>query len=69
MKGVSEFYSVRGRFDLVSIIRVKNNEQPTELITGDMLRAEGIKTSETLIAFKVFSRHDLESMFAIGFEE
>ena len=68
MKGVSEVYSVGGRFDLVSIIRVKNNEQLAELVTGHMLRVDGIKTSETLIAFKVFSRHDLESMFAIGFE-
>ncbi len=39
------------------------------MVTGYMLKVEGIKTSETLIAFKVFSRHDLESMFAIGFEE
>jgi len=69
MKGVSEVYSVGGRFDLVSVIRVKDNEQLAELVTGHMLRVEGIKTSETLIAFKVFSRHDLESMFAIGFEE
>ena len=69
MKGVSEVYSVGGRFDLVPVIRVKNNEQLAELVTGHMLRVEGIKTSETLIAFKVFSRHDLESMFAIGFEE
>ena len=66
MKGVSEVYSVGGRFDLVSIIRVKNNEQLAELVTGHMLRVEGIKTSETLIAFKVYSRHDLESMFSIG---
>ena len=69
MIGVSEVYSVGGRFDLVSIIRVKNNEQLAELVTGHMLRVDGIKTSETLIAFKVFSRHDLESMFSIGFEQ
>jgi len=68
MKGVSEVYSVGGRYDLVSIIRVKNNEQLAELVTGHMLRVDGIKTSETLIAFQVFSRHDLESMFSIGFD-
>ena len=68
MKGVSEVYSVGGRFDLVSIIRAKNNEQLAELVTGHMLKVDGIKTSETLIAFKVFSHHDLESMFSIVFE-
>ncbi len=66
MKGVSEVYSVGGRFDLVSIIRVKDNEQLAELVTGHMLMVEGIKTSETLIAFKVYSYNDLESMFTIG---
>jgi DNA-binding Lrp family transcriptional regulator len=66
MKGVSEVYSVGGRFDLVAIIRVKDNETLAELVTNHMLLVEGIKDSETLIAFRVFSRHDLESMFSIG---
>ena len=69
LKGVSEVYSVGGRFDLVAIIRVSNNEKLAELVTGNMLKVEGIKTSETLIAFKVYSKHDLERMFTIGFEE
>jgi DNA-binding Lrp family transcriptional regulator len=68
MGGVSEVYSVGGRFDLVAIIRVTNNERLAELITEKLLKVEGIRTSETLIAFKVFSRHDLESMFSIGMD-
>jgi DNA-binding Lrp family transcriptional regulator len=68
MGGVSEVYSVGGRFDLVTIIRVANNERLAELITEKLLKVEGIRTSETLIAFKVFSRHDLESMFSIGMD-
>lgn len=66
MKGVSEVYSVGGRYDLVAIIRVKDNETLAELITNHMLLVEGIADSETLIAFRVFSRHDLEKMFSIG---
>ncbi len=66
MKGVSEVYSVGGRYDLVAIIRVKDNETLAELVTNHMLLVKGIKDSETLIAFRVFSRHDLESMFSIG---
>jgi DNA-binding Lrp family transcriptional regulator len=66
MKGVSEVYSVGGRYDLVAIIRVKDNEALAELVTNHMLLVKGIKDSETLIAFRVFSRHDLESMFSIG---
>jgi DNA-binding Lrp family transcriptional regulator len=64
--GVSEVYSVGGRFDLVAIIRVKDNETLAELVTNRMLLVDGITDSETLIAFRVFSRHDLESMFSIG---
>ncbi len=66
MKGVTEVYSVAGRYDLAAIIRVKDNEGLAELVTGRMLKVPGITRSETLIAFQVYSRHDLESMFSIG---
>ena len=66
MEGISEVYSLGGRFDLVAIIRTRDNEQLADIVTGHLLKVEGIKTSETMIAFKVYSRHDLESMFSIG---
>ena len=69
MDGVSEVYSLAGRYDLVAIIRVSKNEGLSELVTNHMLKVEGIIKSETLIAFRVYSRHDLESMFSIGLEE
>ena len=66
--GISEVFSVAGRYDLVAILRVPDNEALAELVTEKMLHVEGITDSETLIAFRVFSRHDLESMFSIGIE-
>jgi len=66
IEGITEVYSVAGRYDLAVIIRVKDNEQMAELVTNHMLKVEGILKSETLIAFRVHSRHDLESMFSIG---
>lgn len=66
MKGVSEVYSVAGRYDLAVVIRAKDNDQLAEIVTSRMLKVSGITTSETLIAFRVFSRHDLESMFSIS---
>jgi DNA-binding Lrp family transcriptional regulator len=66
--GVSEVYSVGGRFDLVAIIRVQTNEEMAEIVTERMLLIDGITDSETLIAFRMFSRHDLEAMFSIGIE-
>ena len=69
IEGVSEVYSVAGRFDLVAIIRVKDNEGLAEVVTKHMLKIKEIKNSETLIAFRVFSKYDLERMFSIGLEE
>ena len=66
MQEVSEVYSVAGRYDLVAIIRVKNNEQIADTITGKFWELEGITATETLIAFNTFSRHDLKLMFPIG---
>jgi DNA-binding Lrp family transcriptional regulator len=66
MEGISEVYSIAGRYDLAVIIRAKDNDQLAELVTNHMLKVEGILKSETLIAFRVHSRHDLESMFSIG---
>ncbi len=66
MDGITEVYSVAGRYDLAVIIRVKDNDQLAELVTNHMLKVAGILKSETLVAFRVHSRHDLESMFSIG---
>lgn len=64
--GVSEVYSVTGRYDLVAVIRVHAHDELADLVTNRLLQVQGITHSETLFAFRVFSRHDLESMFAIG---
>ncbi|MCC6458463.1 MAG: Lrp/AsnC ligand binding domain-containing protein [Caldilineaceae bacterium] len=66
MEGVSEVYSVGGRYDLVAIIRVRTNELMADLVTSAMLKLPNIDKTETLIAFKAYSQHDLERMFAIG---
>lgn len=69
MDGVSEVYSVGGRYDLVAIIRVRTNERLADLVTNDMLALKNIRDTETLIAFKAFSEHDLERMFSLGLDE
>ena len=66
LQGITEVYSLAGRYDLAVIIRVQDNDQLAEVVTNHMLKVEGILTSETLVAFRAYSRHDLESMFSIG---
>jgi len=69
LDGVSEVYSVGGRFDLIAIIRAKTSEELAEIATNHMLKVEGITNTETMIAFRAFSRLDLDSVFAIGAED
>jgi len=69
LEGVSEVYSVAGEFDLVAIVRVPAHDDLARVIPGGIAKVEGVVQTESLIAFQVFSRHDLERMFSIGFDE
>ena len=69
MQGISEVYSVGGRYDLIAIVRLKKNEELADLVTNQMIQLKGIQNTETMIAFRAYSRYDLEHMFSIGLEE
>jgi DNA-binding Lrp family transcriptional regulator len=69
LEGVSEVYSVAGEFDLVAIVRVGEHDELATVIPGGIAKVEGVERTETLIAFQVYSKHDLERLFSIGFEE
>jgi DNA-binding Lrp family transcriptional regulator len=69
IEGVSEVYSVAGEWDLVAIARVANHDDLATVIPGGISKVAGVARTETLIAFQVYSTHDLERLFAIGFEE
>lgn len=66
--GISEVYSVAGQYDLVAVLRARSNDHVAALVTEHILKAEGLISSETLIAFRTFSRHDLERMFSVGMD-
>ena len=66
---VSEVYSVAGDYDLVIMVRVRKHEDLAKVVTEGILRVPGVERTQTLVAFKVFSRHDVESLFSLGFDE
>jgi DNA-binding Lrp family transcriptional regulator len=66
VEGVAECYSVTGAWDLVAIVRVRAHDQLAEVITSGIGRLPGIVRTQTMVAFEVFSQHDLDAMFAIG---
>jgi DNA-binding Lrp family transcriptional regulator len=69
LEAVSEVYSVAGPWDLVAIVRVHNQEELTRAITHQIDKIPGITASETLLGLQVFSRHDLDRLFSVGFQE
>ena len=66
---VTEVYSVTGEFDLVAIVRVRTHEELGDVIPGTLNRVPGVTHTETHVAFRTYSRHDLEAAFAIGYAE
>lgn len=68
LEGVSEVYSTAGEVDLVAIVRVREFDQVAEVIAGGIDKVPGVLDTETHIAFRAYSRHDLESAFSIGFD-
>ena len=68
LEGISEVYSVAGQYDLVAIIRARDDEQIASLVTDQLLQAEGLQSSETLIAFRTYSKHDLDGLFSVGMD-
>jgi len=68
LDGVSEVYSVAGQYDLVVMIRARDDERVAALVTDELLQVEGLVSSETLIAFRTFSQHDLDGMFSVGLD-
>jgi DNA-binding Lrp family transcriptional regulator len=62
--GVSEVYSVTGDFDFIAMVRAKEHEELAEIVTQRIAQVRGVVRTQTHVAFKAFSKHDLETLFA-----
>jgi DNA-binding Lrp family transcriptional regulator len=69
LDGVTEVYSVTGEIDLVAMVRVRRQEQLAEVISERLVKLPGVVRTETLIAFRTYSQHDLDAAFSIGVED
>ena len=68
LDGVTEVYSVTGQVDLIVMVRVRRHEDVAEVVADRLNKVPGVTSTETHIAFRAYSRHDLESAFAIGLD-
>lgn len=66
--GVAEVYSVSGDWDLVAIVRVAEYEEIARVVTEEFTRVPGIERTQTLTAFRAYSRQDLQQAWDIGIE-
>ena len=66
--GVSEVFSVAGRYDLVAIVRVAKNDDLADVISDKMRHLDGIVETETMIAFRAYSKQDLAAGFELGLD-
>ena len=68
LDGVSEVYSTAGEVDLIAIVRVPHFDDVAEVIAGRISKTKGVLNTESHIAFRAYSKHDLDAAFSIGFD-
>lgn len=64
--GVAEAYSITGEWDFAAILRLREHDDLAHVITEQLAQLPGITKTQTLVAFEVYSKHDLESLFSLG---
>ncbi|REF34892.1 Lrp/AsnC family transcriptional regulator [Thermasporomyces composti] len=69
LDGVSEVYSVTGDIDLIAMVRVREHEEIATVVADRLNKVPGVLATETHIAFRAYSRHDLEAAFSLGLDE
>ncbi|NAZ81958.1 Lrp/AsnC family transcriptional regulator [Kineococcus sp. R8] len=68
IRGVSEVYSVTGDVDLIVMVRVAQHDELADVIAGEVNKVDGVTGTTTNIAFRAYSRHDLDSAFSLGLD-
>jgi DNA-binding Lrp family transcriptional regulator len=67
--GVSEVYSVTGDVDLIAVVRVRQHEEFADVIADKLNKVSGVLGTQTHIAFRTYSKHDLEAAFSLGLDD
>ena len=68
LDGVTEVYSVAGDADLIALVRVRQHEDLADVIADRLNKVKGVTGTATHIAFRAYSKHDLETAFSLGLD-
>jgi DNA-binding Lrp family transcriptional regulator len=66
--GVTDVYSVSGDWDLVAIVKVPEYDRIAHVVTEVFPTVPGLQRTQTLTAFRAYSKKDLEQAWDIGVE-
>ncbi len=66
IEGVHEVYSVTGGYDLIAILHLPDYERLGEIVPDQIAMAEGVRETETTLAFRTYTRRELDTAFDIG---
>lgn len=66
LERVTEVYSVTGSIDLIAMVRVHTIDDVATTVTDHVNKVPGVEGTETHIAFRAYSSHDLEAAFSLG---
>ena len=64
LDGVGEVYSVSGKWDIFAVVRVKEYDTLAEVVSQRMSLVEGITKTNTHMAFRCYSKHDMEKVWS-----
>jgi DNA-binding Lrp family transcriptional regulator len=68
VEGVTEVYSVSGEWDLVAIVKVPQYDDIAHVVTEIFPSVPGLQRTQTLTAFRAYSKGDMQQAWDIGVE-
>ncbi|WP_010534387.1 Lrp/AsnC family transcriptional regulator [Brachybacterium squillarum] len=66
--GVEQVHSVTGDADLIAVVAVRRHEDLAEVIADRIGKVEGVLDTRTNIAFRTYSKRDLDVAFDLGLD-
>ena len=64
LDGVAEVYSISGEYDIMAMVRVREYDSLAKVAAEEIAAIEGITETNTHMAFRCYSKHDMEKMWA-----
>ena len=65
VEGVTEVYPVAGEYDILCVVRVKDNPTLSRIVTDEIIHKEGVRHTKTLFALDAYAKVELNAVFGL----